>query len=626
MGKPFSRELQILPQTVKWANEINLEKLSTIIGKLAHPVYVVGSGGSFSACIYAADLLTAKGIFAKAVTPLELFYSKSTIRKSSLIFISASGRNTDILFAYKKAIESEPVAIINICMRTKTKLTELSSGYSCSTSFEFKPPFGKDGFLATNSLAAYFVILYRAINNQSLEKKLHSLPQSFFKNFLNKTTNNTCFTILYGSYHHAVAVDLESKFSEAGLAPSLLSDYRHFAHGRHQWFDKKKDSAIIALTCPADQKLCQKTLQLLPENIPKLVFMTPQEDFEGTIHLLIQSMDLIRYYGIKQEIDPGRPGVPDYGSKIYHLRYERLISDRSLSIKEIAIIRKAKTDKLSDLTKIDRAKWDSSYQNFMKKISDVQFGSLIFDYDGTICSPSNRHSGMGDEVKSMLINFVKKGFVLGIISGRGSSLRVDLERTFKNCPGLMKNVIVGYYNGSDIAPLSNSKHPNKNKPIHPSLQIVKDHLITIGIKSDDSPNQLTFGSKTTEEWGTLKNILLNELMLLDLDDLTMVESSHSIDIIPRKIASKNHILAHCHKLCKSLGLSTQALCIGDKGQWPGNDYALLANDYSLSVNEVSSIPDKGWNIFPPGFRDEKAIVYLFSKLKLKKSYFSLTNL
>ena len=90
--------------------------------------------------------------------------------------------------------------------------------------------------------------------------------------------------------------------------------------------------------------------------------------------------------------------------------------------------------------------------------------------------------------------------------------------------------------------------------MHPSLKIIKDRLIQIGIKSDDSPNQLTFGSKTTQEWSALKETLLNEIMLLDLDDIMMVESSHSIDIIPRKIASKNHMLIQCHKLSKTRNL------------------------------------------------------------------------
>jgi hypothetical protein len=187
-------------------------------------------------------------------------------------------------------------------------------------------------------------------------------------------------------------------------------------------------------------------------------------------------------------------------------------------------------------------------------------------------------------------------------------------------------VLVGYYNGSDIAPLTNSKHPVKSGPINPSLQIVMDHLAKIGIEADASPNQLTFGSSTTKEWSGLRDILLNEMMLLDLADITMVESSHSIDIIPRKIASKNHMLDHCRKLCKSLKLPTDAICIGDKGQWPGNDYALLANEYALSVGEVSSLPETGWNICPPGLRDEKAVSYIFKKLQLKKGYFTLHNL
>lgn len=626
MGKPFANELRLLPETIKWARDLDLKCLSEIISKYNHPVYIVGSGGSFSACVYAADLLTSKGIFAKAVTPLELFYARPTIRKSNLIFISASGRNTDILFAFKKAIESEPISIINICMRKKTKLTSLSSSYSCCTNFEFDPPAGKDGFLATNSLVTYFVILYKAITNKQIKEISLQNNNTPYLDFINKISSNTCFTILYGSYHHSIAVDIESKFSEAGLAPSLLSDYRHFAHGRHQWFDKRKDSAIIAITCQDDKKLCEKTLDLLPINIPKLILDTSLEDFEGTIELLLQSMELIRQYGIKQGIDPGKPGVPEYGSKIYHLRYGNLIPDKTLLIQDIAIARKAKVDRVTDLDSKTLNEWRNHYIEFIKKISTTKFGSLIFDYDGTLCSPANRFNGMGHEISSMLINFIKEGFVVGVISGRGQSLRKDLEKTFKDQPDLMKNVLIGYYNGSDIAPLTDESHPIKTGLMYPSLKILMDRIIKIGVYVEANPNQLTFGSSTTHEWGKLREILLNEMMLLDLNDITMVESSHSIDIIPRRIASKNNIIIHCQKLCASLNLSTKVLCIGDKGQWPGNDYQLLANEFSLSVGEVSSSFQTGWNICPPSVRDESAVAYIFKKIAIQKGGFKLKDL
>lgn len=626
MGRPFEAELKKLPDTVKWAESLDVKDLSRLISKYHDPVYIIGSGGSFSSCVYAADLLTSRGVFAKAVTPLELFYANATLRKSNLIFISASGNNTDILFAFKRAIECEPISILSICMKKKSKLAALAAEYSGCDTFGFDPPAGKDGFLATNSLAAYFMILFRAIEGSALTKRQPKPDGAVYQSVLKKTNSQTCFIILYGSYQHAVAVDLESKFSEAGLAPSLLCDYRHFAHGRHNWFDKQKNSVVIALSCPADEKLCNKTLGLLPASIPKVKISTSVNGFEGTIHILLQAIQLINEFSKMVKIDPGRPGVPSYGSKIYHLKYDRLVSLQSLKIDDIAIARKAKVNRITDLNKKEFDIWRKELYNFKKKLEAVKFGSLIFDYDGTLCSPINRFSGPDKSTRKQLIKFVKNGFVLGIISGRGKSLRTDLENIFKDYPDLMKRIVVGYYNGSDIGLLTDNKRPDKTQMMYPSLSVIQNHLDKMGIVADTSPNQLTFKSETSLEWTKTRDILLNEIMLLEQDDITVVESSHSLDVIPRKIASKNNVLEHCRKLCRELGISEEALCIGDKGQWPGNDYALLANEYSLSVGDVSSIYDRGWNLCPPGLRDEKAVEYLFKKMKMFPCYFRVSKL
>lgn len=624
MGKPFSNELNVIPETIAWALALDVKELVKTVSKYSHPVYVVGSGGSFSACVYAANLLSSRGIFAKAVTPLELFYLRSTLHFANLIFISASGRNTDILFAFKKAIESEPISITGICMRKKTKLSALAAEYSACNVHEYALPVGKDGFLATNSLAAYFVILYRSILSQafSLVQNTPADQSIGLSGFISRTSERTCFTLLYGGYHQSVAVDLESKFSEAGLAPSLISDFRHFAHGRHNWFDKQPDSAIIALCSPSDEKLAQKTLSLLPPEIPAILLKSTEDGFAGTIELLTQAMELINLYGKVRKIDPGRPGVPPYGSKIYHLSYERLLQDTKRSLADVAIARKAKVEKWSDLPSEKQILWKKGYDNTILQLTTVRYGCLVFDYDGTLCSSANRFTGMGSEIKQLLVSFAKRGFVIGVISGRGKSLREELEKVFVKTPKLMEQVVVGYYNGGDIGSLTDNKKPNKTKPLHASLQQVESRLLKIGIQGQVSPNQLTFGSDTTGEWVSLRETLLNEVMLLDLEDLTVVESSHSIDIIPRKVASKNHILSHCRKLCTKFGLAKEALCIGDKGQWPGNDYALLANKYALSVGDVSSDIETGWNLCPPGLRDEKAVAYLFSKLNYQKGYFT----
>jgi hydroxymethylpyrimidine pyrophosphatase-like HAD family hydrolase len=265
----------------------------------------------------------------------------------------------------------------------------------------------------------------------------------------------------------------------------------------------------------------------------------------------------------------------------------------------------------------------NSYKEFKTKIESSKFGCLIFDYDGTLCSPNNRFNGPDMEIRNLLIEFLEKGFVLGVVSGRGKSLRTDLEEIFKGNRKLMQKIVVGYYNGSDISYLTDSKSPDKSQPMYPGLKIIEEHLSKKGLVADKSPNQLTFKSETTLEWNRTREMILNEIMLMNIDDITIVESSHSLDVIPKKIASKNHIIEYCKKLCMGNGVAENVLCIGDKGQWPGNDYELLANDFALSVGEVSSISDTGWNLCPPGLRDEKAVAYLLKNIKFEKKYFKI---
>ena len=65
------------------------------------------------------------------------------------------------------------------------------------------------------------------------------------------------------------------------------------------------------------------------------------------------------------------------------------------------------------------------------------------------------------------------------------------------------------------------------------------------------------------------------------------------------------------------------LSVGDKGQWPGNDYELLNTPYSLSVDEVSADPDTCWNIAPAGHRGTQAVLDYLGWIHLGDSDFRL---
>ena len=111
--------------------------------------------------------------------------------------------------------------------------------------------------------------------------------------------------------------------------------YRNFAHVRHYWVAKRvKESAIVALITPEEEGIAKKTLSILPESIPKLLITTDQKSSLGSLELLIKSFTLVNLIGQKQQIDPGRPGVPEFGRLLYNLKYSSLYNEKKKSYQQ----------------------------------------------------------------------------------------------------------------------------------------------------------------------------------------------------------------------------------------------------------------------------------------------------
>lgn len=631
MGKPFTKELSQINVTLDWANSVNLDELSNELDALlSAPTFIVGSGGSISACHFLSLILQNLGGFAKPVTPLELFYVSNSIRNCNVIFISASGRNSDILFAYNTAIKLNPKLIIGVCMKKNTKLASIAAKHSISKIIELNTPSGKDGFLATNSLVSYFAILaklygeIKPIKEINISKKC----EDEISVFVEKLHIDFTITVLYAGWAQPVAVDLESKFTEAGLGNILFADFRNFGHGRHNWFDKKKkQSAIVALVSPAEKVLAEKTLLLLPNYIPKLIISTENIFSNSSIELLIKSFYLVDEVGKKCGIDPGRPGVPSYGSKLYNLKYQSLL-ERKVDYKMISSITQKSGVKLfDDLSAEEQKDWVLKYNSYRKKINSAKFGSLILDYDGTLCTKEERKYPPKDIVSNLLNSFLLKGFILGIVTGRGKSVRESLVKCIDK--KYWNNVMIGYYNGAIVAPLSDSSKPDTIQKPKQQLKLLHDIIKKIKFQGDLPiltlrPFQLSIESGNAKKWNYQKANILETIANHKINNIEILESGHSIDIIAKPEVSKINIIKPCVEMCLKNNVAPQYLCIGDKGKFPGNDYELLQSEFSLSVDEVSFNPDSCWNISEIGNRGVSTLVYYLETTKFFKSHFSLS--
>ena len=211
----------------------------------------------------------------------------------------------------------------------------------------------------------------------------------------------------------------------------------------------------------------------------------------------------------------------------------------------------------------------------------------------------------------MLSTLVKNEIPVGIATGRGRSIRDVLRDVIPK--KLWYNIFVGYYNCADIATLDTDTIPNVDTATDPALAGFANYLVENSIipKSmmEKRPNQISLLEGDLTAIDLIREI--NTIHPQALDSVKIVESGHSIDILPTWV-SKTAILDSI----KGALSCENILCIGDQGLWPGNDFELLCTPFSLSVNKTSMDPNSCWNLAPRGYMGEQATRYYFDLMKL----------
>jgi hypothetical protein len=126
--------------------------------------------------------------------------------------------------------------------------------------------------------------------------------------------------VLYGPSTKAPAIDIESKFTEAALGSVQISDYRNFAHGRHNWLSKRRStSAVLAFLTDEDRPIAKQTLAHIPKGVPREEVDISYTGGVAAVAGIVSAMFLAGSAGKARGIDPGRPHVESFGRKIYRL-------------------------------------------------------------------------------------------------------------------------------------------------------------------------------------------------------------------------------------------------------------------------------------------------------------------
>ena len=114
MGKPYALEIQQLGSTYQWAVVASVAALSEELASVAAtPLLTVGSGGSFTASHFVAAVHESfTGKLARAATPLEVVSGTKILHELTVMFLSAGGKNPDIIGAFKQTVHGEWVHLL----------------------------------------------------------------------------------------------------------------------------------------------------------------------------------------------------------------------------------------------------------------------------------------------------------------------------------------------------------------------------------------------------------------------------------------------------------------------------------------------------------------------------------
>jgi len=624
MGKPYSEEIAGLAGTLSWATAAAVECLvEAISAAFGRPLVAVGSGGSLTACQLMATLhrRTARQP-ARVCTPLA-FLQEGSCREEAAWFISTGGANSDILKAFAASVEVEPRTIGILCGNPSSALAQAALACTYCETALFDLPGGKDGFLATNSLLAFCVLLTRAyetlesgqsrsFHGSALLERLASsraITDEFAQ--VERVLEPETLIVLHGSVSRAAAQDLESRFTEAALGHVQAADYRNFAHGRHYWLARHgHQSGVVAFCGPEESGLATKTLATLPPTIPVMRIDLSSDWKHAALEAIAVSIRLAQWKGALRGIDPGRPGVPPFGHRIYELEYD---GDKAhgFSAKVDAASRSALVRKSGQTPERLAAQglledWLAALSAYRVKLQSTNFAAVVFDYDGTLVGPSKRTEPPEPEIVRELTKLLDCGVLVGMATGRGVSVRDALRRVLPRDRWV--NVEIGYYNGASIATLADDAAPSREEAMCVDLEAVARGLrghreVAAVAVLTERPHQITLEPKTMLAANVLWALANDVVSTLGIPGIRVVRSAHSADVLAPGV-SKRNVVEHVWR--RAGKASAAPLCIGDRGRWPGNDFELLGGPHSLSVDEVSSAGDRCWNLAPPGIRGVEA--------------------
>lgn len=637
MTPVFSSKLDRLHETVLLAAEVNPAALATAMQ--AHsvvPIRAIGSGGSVIAAEYlAACRSSLSHQFTSVQTPMAHVLEADGPVAAPCWLFSATGENNDIVAAFDaSAAQKAPIEIVTSGEHGRLVLAARSAPFQTSQIGVHLAPVAdpKDGFLATHSVTSAVVRLMLACDHligavpvaervarllavvdRVLAPEIRSALQ---QEVLAPLSSCDTVLILHDPSLVAAAVSIETSFWEAGICAVQRADFRNFAHGRHSWLGRHPSTFVLALVSERSRDIWGSIEDAIPAKFRRAQFVFGRAGREDLFEAIMTSLAIVEGAGALRGIDPGKPGVAEFGRQIYDSA-----KLRDLAAEPPAIKRKRRAERKVDPATDEIVNWNSRYTTLREDLQKCEIRAVVLDYDGTVVATPDRFSLPDKAIIDLIAGLVDAGILVAFASGRGGSLGESLRKALD--VRHHSKVIVGYYNGACIAPLAldieaEALATDRAVAAFYDLIVSEKDLFIPNFHPKKGSVQITIAIEKLVSPDAGVRRLQNIAKSSETSSLPLQfrRSGHSIDIFPGW-AGKGRVVREVRKLLADE--SADVMSVGDSGDCLGNDYELLSESLGLSVGQVCHRGSVCWNILPFGVDGPAGLERILRALKVIRS-------
>lgn len=297
-----------------------------LLSNPSEPLIATGSGGAETAADLAALLYGARGGVSTALSPYTMnSLSDQALKTSKVLIFSAGGHNNDAVFAARRSLDVNPSGSASFSLHggDRNEVDKLYTKAGSPLSFITPVRKPKDGFVSVGTPLAYFGLLCRIFDPECELSKFSELPELPFTltyndgspMSLDELKKVRSYVVLHGSWGRPVALNLEGKLTESGLAPASVYDFRNYCHGRFIFTSQHlEDSAVVMFISPRERDIASRTRAWLPASTKLIIIETQDDAPAAAFDLLVKTtcfyLDLCAVTGASIE-SPKNPGRID---------------------------------------------------------------------------------------------------------------------------------------------------------------------------------------------------------------------------------------------------------------------------------------------------------------------------